>query len=193
MPTPLQTIAPSCGILIGADAQGRFDHIGTAWCVGDGEWVTAWAGEDAPVNVRLLWANGGEPAAVEGWECEGGVAGFTARIAGEVPALKVRRGADLSKREPLMALGYPRMIDHPAVRLHRGSLDAERYFPYLCPWTIGGHLALFTQDDGFLTGRFYDGMAGGPVFDAEGHAVGVLLDGEAAPDHPALTRFHRLA
>ena len=191
--TMLQTIAPSCGVLLGVDAQGRFDHVGTAWCVGPDEWVTAWAGENAPTNLRLLWANGGAPVELREWECEDGVAGFKATVGSAVTALPVRRGAELTKREPLWSLGYPSMIDHPAVRLHRGSLDAERYFPYLCPWTIGGHLALFGINDGWVTGRFYEGMAGGPVLDSDGQVVGILLDGQQAPDHPALTRFRRLA
>jgi len=192
-PTTLQQMAPSCGVLLGLDAQGRFDHVGTAWAVGPDEWVTAWAGEEAPTHLSLLWANGGAPVPVSGWECEEGVAGFTATLGVEVAPLPVRRGAELTKREPLWALGYPSMIDHPSVRLHRGSLDAERYFPYLCPWTMGGHLALFTAQDGWLTGRFYAGMAGGPVLDAAGQVVGLLLDGGYAQDHPALTRFRRLA
>ena len=192
--TMLQSIAPSCGVLLGLDDQGHFDHVGTAWAVGPNEWITAWAGDEAPTNLRLLWANGGTPVPLSEWECEDGVAGFKAVLtAGSATALTVRRGAELSKREPLWSLGYPSMIDHPAVRLHRGSLNAERYFPYLCPWTLGGHLALFTANDGWLTGRFYAGMGGGPVLDANGQVVGILLDGHYAPDHPALTRFRRLA
>jgi hypothetical protein len=188
----LRTIAPSCGVLLGSDARGRFDHVGTAWCVGDGEWVTAWASEDAPTNLRLLGVNSGTTAEITDWEAENGIAGFHATLPGTIPVLPLRRNKELHKRDPLWALGYPSMIDHPAFHLHRGSLDAERYFPYLCPWVIGGHLALFSANDGYLTGRCYNGMAGGPVLDDEGHVVGVLLDGQAAPDHPALARFHRL-
>lgn len=188
----LPTIASSCGVLLGTDAQGRFDHVGTAWSVGPDEWVTAWASDEPPQNLRLLYANTGTIDTVHNWEWESGIAGFTAHVAGTVPALPLRRGKELHKRDRLWALGYPSMIDHPAFQLHRGSLDSERYFPYLCPWVIQGHLALFSADDGYLTGRCYGGMAGGPVLDADGHVVGVLLDGQAAPDHPALSRFHRL-
>lgn len=187
----LNTIASSCGVLLGSDAQGRFEHLGTAWCVGDREWVTAWAGEEPPMKVRLMDTNSGAVADIADWEWDNGLAGFTANLPGIAP-LAMRRGSELHKRDRLAALGYPSMIDHPAFRLHRGSLDAERYFPYLCPWTIGGHLALFSAEDGYLTGRCYEGMAGGPVCDDTGHVVGVLLDGQAAPDHPALTRFRRL-
>ena len=192
----LQTIAASCGVILGTDAQGRFEHVGTAWCVGshsgESEWVTAWASEDVPKDLRLLGADSTTALEISGWEWEAGIAGFTAPMSSTVPELPVRRGKELRKRDRLWALGYPSMIDHPAFRLHRGSLDAERYVPYLCPWTIQGHLALFTAADGYLTGRCYEGMAGGPVLDEEGHVVGVLLDGQAAPDHPALTRFYRL-
>ncbi len=186
----LSTIAPSCGVLLGTDAQGRFEHVATAWCVGRDEWVTAWAGEEPPVHLRLLAADGAAEVDVSGWEQEGGIAGFTAK-AGDIPALPVHRGKELHKRDRLQMVGYPSMIDHPAFRLHRGSLNGERYLPYLCPWTIHGHLALFSADDGWLTGRCYEGMGGGPVLDDEG-VVGVLLDGVPSPEHPPLARFRRL-
>jgi hypothetical protein len=138
-----------------------------------------------------MGTNQGVVTDIADWEWDNGLAGFTANIP-DVSPLPMRRGSEIHKRDRLWALGYPSMIDHPAFRLHRGSLDGERYFPYLCPWTINGHLALFSADDGYLTGRCYDGMAGGPVLDDTGHVVGVLLDGVAAPDHPALSRFRRL-
>ena len=189
----LHAIASRCGVLLGSDAQGRFEHVGSAWCVGEHEWVTAWASEEPPVRLHLLATNTGEVTSVESWEWDNGIAGFIATFAAPIAALPVRRGSDLHKRDQLRALGYPSMIDHPAFRLHRGSLDAARYYPYLCPWLVEGHLALFSAEDGYLTGRCYDGMAGGPVLDADGHVVGVLLDGEVAPNHPALSRFRRLA
>ncbi len=189
----LHAIASRCGVLLGSDAQGRFEHIGTAWCVGEHEWVTAWASEEPPLRLQVLATNTGEIADIEAWEWEAGIAGFVAHLPTPIAALPVRRGSDLRKRDQLRALGYPSMIDHPAFRLHRGSLDGARYYPYLCPWLIEGHLALFSATDGYLTGRCYEGMAGGPVIDVDGHVVGVLLDGQAAPDHPALSRFHRLA
>ena len=192
----LPTIASSCGILLGTDAHGRFEHVATAWSVGPDEWVTAWPQTDPtaepPTNLRLIYTNTGAIDTVQEWEWENGIAGFRAHVAASVPALPLRRGKELHKRDGLWALGYPSMIDHPAFRLHRGSLNAERYFPYLCPWVVQGHLALFSANDGYLTGRCYDGMAGGPVLDSDGHVVGVLLDGQAVPDHPPLTRFHRL-
>jgi hypothetical protein len=36
-------------------------------------------------------------------------------------------------------------------------------------------------------------MSGGAVLAEDGTVVGVLLGGEASPDHPPLTRFRRLA
>ena len=188
----LSTIASSCGVLLGLDAQGHFEHLATAWSVGPDEWVTAWPSDKPPTDVSLIYTNTGAIDAVQDWEWENGIAGFRAHVANSIPALPLRRGKELHKRDGLWALGYPSMIDHPAFRLHRGSLDAERYFPYLCPWVMQGHLALFSANDGYLTGRCYGGMAGGPVLDLDGHVVGVLLDGQAAPEHPALTRFHRL-
>ena len=187
----LSLIAPSCGVLLGQDAQGRFEHVATAWCVETNEWVTAWAGEEPPKRLQLLSADGVRAGEIGNWELDHGIAGFTAATPGINP-LPVHRDQTLRKRDRLWALGYPSMIDHPAFRLHRGSLDPERYLPYLCPWTLSGHLALFSADDGYLTGRCYDGMGGGPVFDDTG-VVGVLLDGIPAPDHPPLARFRRLA
>jgi len=188
----LPTIASSCGVLLGTNAEGHFEHVATAWSVGPDEWVTAWSAEEPPKNLRLIYTNTGAIDAVQEWEWESGIAGFKAHVATNVPSLPLRRGKELHKRDGLWALGYPSMIDHPAFSLHRGSLNAERYFPYLCPWVIQGHLALFSANDGYLTGRCYGGMQGGPVLDCDGHVVGVLLDGQASPDHPALTRFHRL-
>lgn len=188
----LDPIARSCGVLVGTDAQGRFEHLGTAWCSAPGEWVTAWAGEEGPgPGVRLLLAQTGEALAIAGWEHDDdGIAGFTAPSL--VPALALRTDKPLAKREPLWALGYPSMIDHPSFRLARGSLDAGRYYPYLCPWAIRGHLSLFASTEGWLTGRAYDGMTGAPVLDAANQVVGIVLGGDPAPEHPPLTRFRRL-
>jgi len=187
----LETIAPACGVLV-RQAPGTFEHLGTAWSVGPGEWVTAWNDEEPPgPEVRLMSVQDATVAPLSGWECENGIAGFTSLAVDTV--LTVERDAELAKRMTLVAVGYPNMIDHPSFRLHRGSLDPARYLPYLCPWSIAGHVGLFTADDGFLTGRFYQGMAGGPVLDDQRRVVGVLLDGGFAADHPALTRFRRLA
>ena len=129
----LPTIASSCGVLLGTDAQGRFEHIATAWSVGSDEWVTAWSSPEPsaqpPQDLRLLYTNTGAIDTVQNWEWEDGIAGFTAHVAANVPALPLRRGKELHKRDGLWTLGYPSMIDHPVFRLHRGSLDADRYFP----------------------------------------------------------------
>ena len=134
----LSLIAPSCGVLLGQDAQGRFEHVATAWCVGTNEWVTAWSGEEPPTRLQLLSADGVRAGEIGNWELDHGIAGFTAATPGINP-LPVHRDQTLRKRDRLWALGYPSMIDHPAFRLHRGSLNPERYLPYLCPWTLSGH------------------------------------------------------
>jgi hypothetical protein len=187
----LDLIAQSCGVLVRM-APGVFEHLSTAWSIGPGEWVTAWSEATPPGdNVLLISAQTGAISTLADWECENGIAGFTSLDA--TVHLLVERDAELNKRMRLAALGYPCMIDHPAFRLHRGSLNAERYYPYLCPWTMHGHVGLFSADDGYLTGRIYPGMAGGPVLDDDHRVVGLLLDGGYAPEHPPLTRFRRLA
>ena len=112
--------------------------------------------------------------------------------------MSAAKDAELNKRDQLSVIGYPSLIDHPVFSLHRGSLDAERYYPYLCPWTLEGHLALFSMDDGFITGQFYHGMQGSPVMNAAQEVVGIVLDGTVASPSgarpvPPLTRFRRLA
>jgi hypothetical protein len=186
----LESVAPFCGVLL-RRANGIFEHLGTAWTVGPGEWVTAWEGEAPGTDVTLMSVQDGTVSPIADWECENRIAGFTSQRRDS--HLMVEREAALSKRMRLVAVGYPCMIDHPSFLLHRGSLDAVRYLPYLCPWTITGHMGLFSSDDGYLTGRFYPGMAGGPVLDDELRVVGILLDGGFAPEHPPLTRFRRLA
>jgi hypothetical protein len=187
----LEAVAPSCGVLLRI-ANGTFEHLATAWSLAPGEWVTAWTDEEPPgADVVLMSVQDGTVAPIADWECDNGLAGFTGPTV--ATTLTVERDAELSKRMRLVAVGYPCLIDHPAFRLHRGSLDAARYLPYLCPWTVTGHVGLFSADDGYLTGRLYPGMAGGPVLDEERRVVGILLDGGFAPDHPPLTRFRRLA
>jgi hypothetical protein len=188
--TDLAPIIDACGILVGTGSDGQFAHLGTAWALGGGDWVAAWNAEDPPNGARLLRAADGGVGEVAAWECEDGIAGFTS--APGSAALILATGDALHKRDPLRALGYPDMIDHPAFRLHHGSLDPQRYLPYLCPWVIEGHLAQFSSQDGWLVGRFFAGMAGGPVLDRAGAVVGLLIDGAESPLHPPLARFRRL-
>lgn len=187
----LDAVAGALGILIDPDAENGFAHLGTAWSLGAGEWVTAWLGDDAPPSgLRLLTALGGEVAAIESWEQDGAVVGFRS-IAAAV-ALEPSDGS-LRKRQDLAAPGYPSVIDHPAFQLARRSLTPERYFPYCCPWLMEGRCALFSAEEGYLTGRAYPGMAGAPVLDHEARVVGLVLEGFSDGIHPALTRFARLA
>jgi hypothetical protein len=183
-------IVDSCGVLVGIGADGQFAHLATAWSLGGGDWIAAWSGEEQPRGAKLMRAGDGRVLEPAGWECEDGIAGFTCEAAPS--SLAVARGATLHKRDRLRALGFPDLVDHPAFRLHHGSLDAERYLPYLCPWTIDGHLVLFSSQDGWLPGRCFPGMAGGPVFNEAGKVVGVLLDGAGGAEQPPLARFRRL-
>jgi hypothetical protein len=190
----LNRIANCCGVVLTRTAGGIL-HRATAWSVGPGEWVTAWPGdepEEQPHGLELMLARDGSVHPLTGWEWDAGVVGLRGPDIGA--ALEVHgEGAQLHKRDRLFAMAYPDMIDHPTVRLSRTALTPELYFPYFCPWTVQGHLCLFTAREGFLTGRFYAGMAGGPVLGADGTVVGVLLGGDASPEHPPLTRFARLA
>lgn len=190
----LNRIAACCGVVITRTA-GSILHRATAWSVGPGEWVTAWPGdepEEAPHGLELMLARDGSVHPLSGWEWDAGIVGLKGPDIGA--ALEVHDdGAQLHKRDRLFALAYPDTIDHPTVRLSRTALTPELYFPYLCPWNLQGHLCLFTAREGFLTGRFYAGMAGGPVLGVDGKVVGVLLGGDASPEHPPLTRFARLA
>jgi hypothetical protein len=185
----IDAIARACGVLV--RTTGTFRHLATCWQVAPGEWVTAWSEEDPPGDdVRFIMAEGGAVAPVTGWECDGGIAGFTAPAAER--CLSIAKDHTLAKRDRLWCLGYPSVIDHPAFLLHRGSLDPQRYFPYLCPWTLNGHCCLFDAGHGWITGRFYRGMAGSPVLDEQGQVIGILEGGEPAPEHPPLARFLRL-
>src|SRR5258708_1252069 len=107
----LAGIAPRCGVLVGSDGAGQFSHVATAWAVGPGEWVTAWAGEDPPPSdVRLLGSGDGNLGAIAGWEVENGIAAFTSLDAGSVLTVAKPTKADesaLHKRDGLWALGYP--------------------------------------------------------------------------------------
>jgi len=188
----LDATAPALGIIIDHAGTGGFDHVATAWSVGAGEWVTAWLGEAPDVStLRLLTAVGGAIEPIVDWEQDGSVVGFRSGEAHS--ALTVTGGIELHKRQALVAVGYPAVIDHPIFQISRGSLTAERYLPYLCPWMVDGHLALFSAEEGYLTGRYYPGLRGAPVLSAGGEVVGVVEDGMGERAHPPLTRFARLS
>lgn len=188
----LDRVAEACAVLVDPDAPAGFCHHATAWSVGPGEWVSVWPHEEAPApSLRLLPVVGGGEFPVHSWEHDGGLAGFRSTSArGNLP---VARGAALHKRMPLCAVGWPSIIDHPSFSLHRGSLDAERYLPYLCPWRLDGHLALFTATMGYLAGRAWAGMEGGPVFVPDGDVIGVLAPSvHHQAGEPPLAAFLRL-
>lgn len=190
----LDRMAASLAILVDTCPDKGFAHLSTAWCLGEGEWISAWTAEQAPSDtVKLLQATTGALLPIENWEHAEGVAGFCAPTTGQaVPLLKVAGGDALVKREALRVVAYPSVIDHPAFALATKSLNAERYYPYLCPWQQDGHVALFSAQDAWLTGQFYPGMAGAPVMNNAGGVVGMVLDGSAAAEHLPLTRFRRL-
>jgi hypothetical protein len=185
----LDLMTRSLAVLVDWRERG-FAHCVTAWCIGAGEWISAWPDDDPPSDrAVLLHAHTGAIAPIADWETRGGLVGFTCAL--DVPALAVTQQT-LAKRMSLCAIGYPCVIDHPAFNLSRGSLDPERYLPYLCPWRVAGHLALFSVEDGWLTGRSFPGMAGAPVFTDTGEVAGVVQDSPHTTELPPLTRFHRL-
>lgn len=183
-------IVDACGVLVGRGADGQFAHLATCWSLGGGDWVTGWDAPQPPVEPRLLRAIDGVALPIAAWECADGIAGFTAEPASV--SLAAASDATLRKRDRLRAIGFPSMVDHPAFRLSHHSLDPERYVPYLCPWTVEGPLVLFSSRDGWLPGRMYAGMAGGPVLAADGSVVGILADGAGDGDQPPLARFRRI-
>ena len=186
----LTTIVKACGVLVGLGADGAFAHLGTAWSLGNGDWVTAWSAASPPRNPQLIRTGDGRSCVVADWECEDGVAGFTSEPA-EV-SLAIAATDQLHKRDSLWALGFPSLIDHPAFALSHGSLDSQRYTPYLCPWVIEGTLVVFSSQDGWMPGRLHAGMGGGPVLASDGTVVGVLLDGAGTAEQVPLSRFRRL-
>lgn len=190
----IDDVTAACGIIIDPQSSTGFRQLGTAWQVAPGEWLTAWLEEDPPpASCQLLAAHSGAVSTISSWEQEGGIAGFRADA---IPAsLEIGGdGDDLSKRQTLIAVGYPSVIAHPAFAIHRGSLDAERYHPYLCPWIIEGHLALYTKDQGWLAGVAYHGMVGSPVLNERGKVVGLLSEvSDPDPSLVPLASFKRIA
>lgn len=188
----LHTLAPAFAVLCDPEHTSGFKHWSTAWHLGDGDWVSVWHGDKpVPPKMKLVSVSGQEIHDINDSEIEDGILGFRSWTAGGV--LTAAKESPLHKRDTLSVLGYPSVIDHPSFSLHRGSLSAERYVPYLCPWTIDGHLALFSADDGYLTGQYYKGMQGAPVMNAQQQVVGIVLDGTVDPTVPPLIRFRRLA
>jgi len=185
------SVINACGVVVGQGPDGAFAHLATAWSLGDGDWVCAWSQQEPPRAPRLICCADGVAGMIDAWECEDGIAGFTAMVA--PGRLGIATGATLHKRDPLWAIGFPSLIDHPAFALHHGSLDAERYQPYLCPWVVEGPLLVFSSQDGYLAGRLYPGMQGGPVLAGDGRVVGVLVASAQGEAQVPLTRFHRLA
>ena len=190
----IDSISAACGILVQPDSEEGFRHLATAWQIAPGEWLCVWEEEETNyAELKLIHAHSGKVADITNWEQDSGLAGFrseatdqTLNIAGE--------GDNLSKRQPLVAIGYPSVINHPAFAIHRGSLNCERYHPYLCPWIIEGHLALFTKDQGWISGTGYHGMEGGPVLNDDGKVVGLL--NHCGGEHvgtPPLSSFKRIS
>ena len=188
----LNSLVPAFAVLCDPEHRSGFKHFATAWHLGDGDWVSVWTEDrDVPSSLQLISVDGRDVAAISDCELEQGVLGFKSFQAPS--ALVPAKDYELHKRDALSVIGYPSVIDHPAFSLHRGSLSAERYVPYLCPWTLDSHLALFSADDGYITGQYYRGMQGAPVLNLHQQVVGIILDGTMEPSVPPLTRFRRLA
>lgn len=189
----LETVTAASGVLIDPEAPDGFAHLGTAWSVGPGEWLTVWTSDQPPtLSVRLLLAGTAQVGPVMAWEQEedNPIAAFTSTL--QAPSLALAPEGTLRKREGLTAIGYASVIEHPFFNLQRAALDPVLYHPYLCPWRLDGHCALFALDDGYLPGVCPTGMAGAPVLSARG-VVGIVVDGAGGAEGPALTRFRRLA
>ena len=194
MSTPIDTISAACAVIVDPLAKEGFRHLATAWQVAPGEWLSAWTGEEPPPpSCQVIATHSGEVASIESWEQDRGIAGFRAAVSAETLSV-ASESVILGKRQALTCVGYPSVIAHPSFAIHRGSLSAERYHPYLCPWQVQGHLALFTQDHGWLAGLTYHGMLGSPVVTAEGLVVGLLSElPDASPSIPPLSTFRRIS
>lgn len=187
----MEKVAPACAVICDPQGPDGFRHIATAWHLGNGDWVSVWNEDTQPhEHLQLLSVYDQRCEPLRNCEVENGILGFNAFTA--ECTLKVNKENDLRKRDTVFALGYPTVIDHPAFSVHRGSLSAERYFPYLCPWTMNGHLALFTADEGYITECFYPGLQGSPVFNSAQEVIGVIIDGSGGGAHVPLTRFMRV-
>lgn len=187
----LDAISAACGVIVDLDSAKPFRHYATAWQAAAGEWVTVWNHETPPSeHCRLIIAHCGTVSEISHWESEGAISGFHATAASST--LEVAEN-ELHKRQQVHCVGYPSVIDHPAFSIHRGSLSPERYHPYLCPWIISGHVALFSAEQGWLAGAGYHGMVGSPVVNQQGQVLGMLLDDQPA-DHrvPPLSPFLRV-
>ena len=114
-----------------------------------------------PSDLELIHAHTGKVSTLDHWEQDSGLAGFRSEAIAD--SLTIAGESDsLSKREPLAAVGYPSVISHPAFAIHRGSLNSERYHPYLCPWIMRVTWPSSPKTRvAFGTG--YHGMEGGPV------------------------------
>ena len=189
----LDTVTAASGVLIDPEGPDGFAHLATAWSVGPGEWLTVWTAEQPPaLSVRLLLAGSALVGPVMAWEQDDDnpIAAFTSTV--QAPSLALAPEGSLRKREALAAIGFASVIEHPFFNLQRAALDPVLYHPYLCPWRLAGHCALFALDDGYVPGACPVGMAGAPVLSARG-VVGIVVEGAGGGGTPALTRFRRLA
>lgn len=188
----LNSVCAACGIIVDPNGPDGFSHVATAFSIGAGEWLSAWIGSEAPgEQLQLMSTAEGSMHPISDGEVDGGVWGFHSYDA--QAGLELAEASQLRKRQHLEVIGYPSVIGHPAFNLHRGSLDGERYLPYLCPWALTGHLALYTVNSGWFAGQTYRGMQGAPVFGPDDSVVGVVGECVDAPDHPPLTRFLRVS
>lgn len=189
----INSVIDAFGVICDPDHHAGFKHVATAWHLGDGDWVSAYTPPSPlPDSLVLLVVTTGAVEAISNCEVENKLLGFQSVSVSSKLNVASDESA-LQKRDEISVIGYPSVIDHPAFSLHRGSLSAKRYYPYLCPWKLDGHLSLFSADDGFITGKFYYGMQGAPVFNQQRDVVGIVLDGSDGKRAPSLTRFRRLA
>ena len=187
----LNDIVPALGVMI-REAEHGFEHLATCWHLGDGGWVSALTpGAVLPEDARIVTVADGACYSLESVEERDGVLGIQASGAA-VGDLSLS-SQELGKRAVVSVVAYPEVIDHPLLQLSRRSLTATDYVPFLCPWSTEGHIALFSADDGFVTGSWYAGMNGAPVLDSAGAVLGVAINGSTDANHPPLIQFRRLS